>query len=168
MKKLISVTIAASLLVVPGQLLARDDQAQPIVVERTVTPQQWSEGVTMRLDRNLRVLSSIPGSDGVSGLIQIRFDVVDGEATNVQMMRWTGRESVDSAVRHAVTRLHDMGSFVGAGESQTVQANIILAPDERRLDQISDELARSERARMASGDPAERAVIALNMASRAG
>ncbi|WP_156521934.1 hypothetical protein [Croceicoccus mobilis] len=168
MKKLLSVTIAASLLVVPGQLLAKDDQAQPIVVERSITAEQWSKGVTTRLDRNLRVMGSLSSAEMSDGIIQIRFDVVGGDATNIRMVRSSDRPYLDSLARLSVKRLKDLPKITGSDERQPVLANIIVARDVQSFDRLSEELALSERARMASGDPAEHAVIALNMASPAG
>lgn len=154
---------AAALILLTGAApgLAKQGKNQPILVDAAISPAQWAEDVSSRLDRNLRVMQSINSAERGDAIIQIRFDVVDGAATNLRMMHSSGVPYVDGLARLAVKRLTALPQIQDQPR-QEVLANILVASDPQGMDRLEQKLARSESLRLASADPADRALIALS------
>lgn len=121
--------------------------------------------VSQQLDRNLaRVI--LPLRTEANGTVRVRFEVDEaGHAANIRYYSRSGDRVADRAAMQAVAQLGNRdplpSEFV---EGQLVQANIIFARSEADYMRQAKQLANAEAERIASA-PAERRVLALNMAA---
>lgn len=165
MKKILAVTASAILAVtaVPG--MAKQDKNPPILVDANSASAQWASAASRDLDRQLQNMAVPMRRDFPNALVQIRFEVENGEPVNVRVHRQSGDRWLDRAAIRSVERMDNLGPIpVSYDGSRTVQANIITARDDRSFAVLNDELLTIEEARLASTGP-DRTVIALNAGS---
>ena len=165
MKKILAATASAILAVtaVPG--LAKQDKNPPILVDANSASAQWASAASQDLDRELQRMAVPMRRDFPNALVQIRFEVENGEPVNVRVHRQSGDRWLDRAAMRSVERMDNLGPMpVSYNGSRTVQANIITARDDRSFAVLNDELLTIEEARLASTGP-DRTVIALNAGS---
>ena len=158
-----------------GALVSGAVFAAPLASQQIlVTPDEGSvdryvEEVSHDLDTALsRVIISAQRVRG--GTAKVRFNAdEDGDATNITLYERSGDPHVDRAAMRAVRRLTSLPDFPkGVPDTQVIQANIVLATTDSQRKMLLRDLAREEAARLASSNPKERAVLALNMVSGIG
>lgn len=167
MKNILLSAAAVSLIIGAAPTFAKQD-SQPILVDAGSLTQQWADDLSHDLDRQLRAVRVSPFDVLPNGLVQIRFEVHDGQAVNVRVHRPSGDRWLDRAAMKSVAHLDGIPAIPYEVDGQrTVQANIITARSDKAFDELSEELRDVEAARMASAGP-DQMVIALNPGSNIG
>lgn len=124
------------------------------------------DAVSQDLDRALERAGSPRRHALGEGIAMVRFQRgVDGMPSNVKLYRSSGSARIDALATAAVSRLgHNAPLPAFAGPGQMFQANIVVANDEQEFADLTNRLAKLEKARLA--DPSERAVLALTAGTR--
>lgn len=163
MYKVIALALATA---ASAAMLAQPVFSQNIVVTPDVQHQEFVEKVSRDLDRQLRVAARSEDAPNGEGISIVRFTrASDGDAENVKLYRASGKRGFDRIAMRAVTRLRSLDSTpAGIEQDQVYQANIIFAEDIRDVDQLKQQLAAEESARMASS-LSERKVFAFGSAA---
>lgn len=161
MKKTIALSFAAAL---SAAVLAVPATSQ-IVVTPSAEIDSMVETVSRDLDRQLDRSASLRGIGSGNGIAIVRFQTdAAGEPENLTVYRKSGDRRLDRVAVHAVNNLRTLSSKpVSLPQDQVYQANIIFADNRRSLDDLSEQLAKEEAARLASS-PAERRILALGSA----
>ncbi|MBX7494898.1 hypothetical protein K3172_03380 [Qipengyuania sp. 6B39] len=152
----ISAAVTASVLAVPIA-------SQEIVVSpRAATA--FAQTVEADLGVQLQRVHFVAPS-GITGFTSVRFQCgPDGKARNIATFGGTGSRRIDQLGRRAVARLTSLTpQSYGIDEGQLIQANIIVAPNDKQMKRMRDKLERAEADRLARS-PREKAVLALTMA----
>lgn len=151
--------VAGAGLSVPA--VAKDE---PIVVQSQAALEEWTAEVSRDLSRNLRPGTSYSTFQPKSGIVQVSFTLNEnGRAENFAFLSSSGNARTDGLAKHAVRQLRDLDEApVQDVFEQTFLANIIFADSPAQRDQLIDQLAESERARLASGGEA-RTYLAISM-----
>lgn len=161
MKKILASAAAVILMTGAAPGLAKQDKNEPILVDAVTPTMQWASDVSQDLDRELlRIRPS--ARDGMpNGLVQVRFEVRDGKAVNTRLFHRSGDSWLDRQAVRSIERLEGIPDVPSAaGDSRTVQANIITARDDNAYRVLNARLVDMEEIRMASSGP-DRTVIAL-------
>ena len=157
----VAASAAATVFAAP---LASQTASQNIVV----SPQSsagFAQEVGSDLDAQLARMQLDPRWDE-TGIVKLRFRASqDGTPTGIATYQSSGNRSLDRKSRKAVEGLTSLAPFPAG---TVIQANIIVARSNSQMKDLSRRLARSEAARLASDDPAERAVLALGAISNRG
>lgn len=155
---IVAASAAATLFAVP---LASQTSSQDIVVSPRSSA-AFAQEVGSDLNGQLARMRLDPRWDE-GGIVKLRFRAgKDGTPTDIATYQSSGNRSLDRKSRKAVERLTSLAPLPsGARQSTVIQANIIVAYSDSQMKELSRKLARSEAARLASNDPAERAVLAL-------
>ena len=150
---------AASMLAVPLS-------SQEIVVSAR-SSQAFVEDVSSDLNSQLRRMR-FDTNWNPTGIVKVRFHAgEDGSPTQIVTYESSGRSRLDREVKRAVSRIDSLDPLPAAfGPDPVIQANVIVANSPKQREKLERKLEASEAARMASGDPAERAVLALTMTPR--
>lgn len=100
-----------------------------------------------------------------TGIVKLRFRAsADGTPTDIATYQSSGNRSLDRKSRKAVERLTSLAPLPeNMRRGAVIQANIIVAHSDSQMKDLSRKLAKSEAARLASSDPAEKAVLALGV-----
>ena len=153
---ILATAAAASMLAVPLS-------SQEIVVSAR-SDQAYVEEVSSDLDTQLRKMRYDPRWNP-SGITKVRFHVgEDGEPIDIMTYESSGSRRLDRAVTRAVGGLDTLLPLpASVGPDPVIQANVIVANTREQLKTYQRRLAASEAKRIASEDPAERAVIALSV-----
>ncbi|MCA0909946.1 energy transducer TonB [Qipengyuania gaetbuli] len=160
---ILATAAAASMLAVP---LSSKDADQDIIVSPR-SDQSFVEEVSSDLDTQLRRMRFDPRWEP-AGIVKIRFRAgEDGTPVDITTYESSGSKRLDREVGKAVERLDSLTPLPSsAGDDPIIQANVIVAYSKGHMERLSRKLAESEAARLASADPAERAVLALSFAPR--
>lgn len=163
MYKLFALALATA---ASATMLAQPVFSQNIVVTPDVQHQEFVEKVSRDLDRQLRVAARLENAPNGEGISIVRFSrASDGVADNVKLYRASGKRGFDRIAMKAVSRLRSLDRAPdGVGQNQVYQANIIFAEDGRGADELRQQLAAEEAARIASG-PSEGTVLAFGSAA---
>ena len=126
---------------------------QDIVVQSQPAMEQWSRDVTRSLNRQLVNVERLNNAVPRPGIVQVRFTLDEnGRASDMTLLRSSGHAGTDSLAQKAVRKLRHLDEApVRDVRGKLFQANIIYARDGYERDQLADELARSERSRIALG-----------------
>ncbi len=162
MKKLLFAAFATSLTLMPGGLQAQDDD---IVVTSARSVERFVQDVSHDLDRELNRRNRTNYQLSGTGIVQISFECgPDGKPTNVAYYRKDDNADVNRLARRAVSKIRSMHPLPrGITDDQTFLANIIMADDPVQFEQLSGELYRSEKTRIAASN-GSRKVFAFNLA----
>lgn len=163
MNKIIAFFLASAAAVA---MLAQPVFSQSIVVTPDVSRQEFVERVSRDLDRQLLAVSryrNAPRGEAVS-IVRFTRDN-DGHPADVTIFRASGKRGFDRIAMRAVSRLHSLDRLPeGVGRNQLYQANIIFAETGWKADELRQELAAEEAARIASS-PSEGEVFAFGSAT---
>lgn len=134
-----------------------------IVVSSDSAVAEVSHDLGRQLDLAARQMRKTHGD----GYAIVRFERgEDGRPANVTFYRRSGSPSVDRLARTAVRRLGGGGGLPDTGVAkQAYQANIVLATSEESARELTADLVRAEKQRLASS-AAERTVLALSAGAR--
>lgn len=161
MKKILACVAAAILLTGAAPTLAKKGKNPPILVDADMSSIQWSSELSRSLDRELLRIRPSARTGMPDALVQVRFEVQDGKAVNARMFRRSGDRWLDRQAMRSIQRLDNIPDVPSdAGNSRTVQANIITANSDTAYRTLNARLMDMEKARMASSR-ADRTVIAL-------
>ena len=160
---IIAASTAATMLAVP---LSSQSPAEDIVV----TPRSsaaFAHEVGNDLNLQLAKMQYDQRWD-TGGLIKVRFRASsDGTPTDVTTYMSSGNRVLDRKTIKAVKGLTSLSPLpTGANQGSVIQANIIVASTSSQMRDLEKKLVRTEAERLASNDPAERAVFAISMLPR--
>lgn len=157
-------TVALFATAAAATMLAVPLSSQEIVVSAR-SDQAFVEDVSKDLDSQLRRMR-IDHRWTPSGIVKVRFQAgPDGRPVAMETYESSGSKRLDRRVQNAVGRIDSLLPLpASAGPDPIIQANVIVASGRRSRESLERELAESEARRLASNDPEERAVLALNMA----
>lgn len=162
MRPLATAAAAFALLAISAPGTAMQDSNEPILVD-AMTTARWANTVGHSLNHNLRnIKEDAFHAEVPNAILQVRFEVEDGQAVNVRMIRASGTRWLDKAATRAVADMDDLPALPAADRGRTIQANIVSARNSMASDRLMRELQRSEAERIASAD-VERTVLALNL-----
>ncbi|MBX7532769.1 hypothetical protein K3165_07530 [Qipengyuania sp. 1XM1-15A] len=158
MNKLFAISLATA---VSAAVLAVPATSQ-IVVKPSASVEQAVKKVSRDLDRQLNRIADRSNVHSGNAIAIVRFERdEEGDPTNARIYRASGDKRIDRVSVRAVSGLRSLDDFpMGLEEDQVFQANIIFADNRRSYEELSEELAEFEEARLAKG-PEEREVIAL-------
>ena len=149
MKNILLVAFATSFALTPIGLQAQDDD---IVVTSARSIDRFvndvSQDLNHTLNRNNRGSNQLTGT----GIVQISFECgPDGKPTNIVYYRKDDDYDVNRLARSAVKKIRSMHPLPrGISEDQKYLANMIMARDPWEYKALSEELSRSEQARIAA------------------
>lgn len=149
-----------------GALASGPALSQQIVVKPV---DSFAESVAAEIEHELdRTMRSTKWTRG--GTAKVRFTAgADGEPENITLYRKSGDRSVDRVALRAVQRVDSLPRLPASlPRDQVIQANIIVANGAGHMERLQSQLAREEAYRIASADPGERTVLALNFVSSSG
>ena len=162
MKKILISAVVITLLMGVPPSIAKQQNSEAIFVDAELPAEVWIASVSQDLDRKLGGIRPSPRHEVPDGLVQVRFEVQNGEAVNARVFRNSGNRWLDRQAVRSIERLRNIPDIPSAaGEARTVQANIITARTSKSFRKLHDELLVAEQARMASSGP-DRTVIAIN------
>ncbi|QZD93935.1 energy transducer TonB [Qipengyuania gelatinilytica] len=158
MNKLFAISLATA---VSAAILAVPATSQ-IVVTPSVPVEQAVKKVSRDFDRQINRIADRSNVHTGNGIAIVRFERdEEGDPANARIYRASGDKRIDRVSVRAVSGLRSLDTFPTAlGEDQVFQANIIFADNRRSMEELTQELAALEEARLARG-PEEREVIAL-------
>ena len=141
--------LVASFALLPVQAQEQDYTNYDNVVIGGRSVDKFVSDVSKDLDRTLN-RSSLPVRG--TGIVQVLFQCgPDGKPTNISYYRKDNDRDVNRFAVHAVSRIPTMHPLPGGiSEGQQYMANIIIARDRFELDNLSKELNRSEKSRIAA------------------
>lgn len=158
MNKIFALSLATAL---SAAVLAVPASSQ-IVVTPTAQVDQMVERVSRDLDRQLDRSADFRGVTTGNGIIIVRFERdAAGSPQNIRYYRKSGDSRLDRVAVHAVRSLRTLDDVPASlADDQVYQANIVFADNRRSKDELFQQLAEEEAARIASS-PAERRILAL-------
>lgn len=161
MTKLDALSLSAALAFAAAAAPALSEQKEIVVSSDSAIAE-----ISRDLDSQLEVAAGLAREAHGDGYAIVRFERgADGRPENVTFYRRSGSSSVDRLARTAVRRLGAREGLPDTGvANQQFQANIVLATSQDSLRELSAELAKAERQRMASSG-AESTVLALTAGS---
>lgn len=140
---------------------AGQENGAPILVDAAPDAAQWSATASRRLDRNLHRARADMPPDIPDAIVQIRFELVDGQPANLRLMRSSGKPWLDRDAMEAIAAMDDLPALPAAFQGREVQANIITARHSYQARRLQRELHKSEAARLASA-PDEAGVLTFH------
>ena len=154
--------LVASFALLPVQAQEQDYTNYDNVVIGGRSVDKFVSDVSKDLDRTLN-RSSLPVRG--TGIVQVLFQCgPDGKPTNISYYRKDNDRDVNRFAVHAVSRIPTMHPLPGGiSEGQQYMANIIIARDRFELDNLSKELNRSEKSRIAAAKGSNK-IFAFNQA----
>ena len=149
MKNILIVAFATSVAFTPVGLLAQEDD---IVVTSGRSMDRFVEDMSHDLDQALNRSSLRSLQLTGTGIVQISFECgPDGKPTNIAYYRRDDDHDVNRLARNAVRKIRSLHPLPrGISEDQKYLANMIMADDMWEYEALSEELARSEQARIAA------------------
>ncbi|WP_157799429.1 energy transducer TonB [Qipengyuania seohaensis] len=158
------ITVALFATAAAATMLAVPLSSQEIVVSAR-SDQAFVQEVSKDLDTELRRMR-IDHRWTPSGIVKVRFQAgADGRPAAMETYESSGSKRLDRRVQDAVGRIDSLLPLpASAGPDPIIQANVIVAAGRTSRESLERKLAESEARRLASKDPEERAVLALNMA----
>lgn len=150
----LATALSAAVLAVPA--------SSQIVVTPAAEIDAMVEKVSRDLDRQLAKAADFRGVGSGNGIAIVRFQTDEnGTPENLSIYRKSGTGVLDRVALNAVHNLRTLDSAPSSlSDDQVYQANIIFADNRRSQDQLTEQLAEEEAARLASS-PAERHILAL-------
>ena len=133
-----------------------------IIVQSQAAMEEWSQGVTRSLNRQLVAAERFSSTTPKPGIVQIRFTLDDnGNAENFKLYRSSGHNGTDNVAKRAVRKLRKLDEApVSDVANRTFQANVIFAADRTEHRKLAAKLDKMERSRLARGGP-EAEVVTL-------
>lgn len=138
------------------------ESTEDIVVRSQIEMERWQEDTTRSLNRALVRNPLERSASPSSGIVQVRFTMDEnGRADDITLHSSSADWVAERIALSAVRRLGNLDEVPvsNAGDVQFL-ANIIFASDRNEQTELAKKLARSERARLASGT-AESDYVAL-------
>ncbi len=162
MLRILNIATFTTFLLIGASADAREQDIT--VVGKPLTLAAWSEGITSKLERNLKYPSPMGMMRPASGIVSIRFHCSEtGAPSDVVVYRKSGDRSLDIAAMRAVNRIKSLHPMpVSFAANQQYQANILFATSygeyKDQLAMMRKEATRHD-ARFSNGDR----TIALNI-----
>lgn len=166
--KLILIAALAASFAVPAGSAPGNMQSDTIQVRGEAAMTRWAQGVSRKLDRNLRYPWHYAYTVAPQGTVSVSFACGEnGSPSGVTLFDSSGHRSLDRAAIQAVTQikgLHPLPDRMQQG--QIIRANIIFAEDEASLERQIDKLRQAEVRRIAQDRRDGRVVVVIAVGRR--
>jgi hypothetical protein len=137
------------------------NRADDIVVTSPEKMQAWQDKATRKLNRGLERGPRLRDWNPSSGIVQLSFDLNEkGRPDNIEVRSNSANWTAARVAHYAVRQMGDISDVpVTNAQNARFLANVIFAQNYDEYEELAQDLERTERARLASGQAEAQTIV---------